>query len=77
MFVRRATFEKLLKQIQTQGQEIESLTEKLGLLAEFHGQQFQFDIGEGWRLSPVSPELKGFIDAKRKAAHSSDSSRVR
>jgi hypothetical protein len=77
MFVRKATFEKLLKQVETQRQEIESLSEKLGLLAEFHGQQFQFAIGEGWKLSCIPPGLKDFIDAKRKAAHSPDSSRDR
>ncbi|MGE5305335.1 MAG: hypothetical protein ACM3TN_18655 [Alphaproteobacteria bacterium] len=70
MFVRRATFEMLLDQIQTQEQEIENLTEKLGILAQFLDEQFQVNVEEGWRmLAAVPPELIKFIDARWKEAH--------
>jgi predicted RNase H-like nuclease (RuvC/YqgF family) len=72
MFIRKATFEKLLKQLQNQEQEIENLNEKLGILAQFLGQQFEINVGEGWKLSEIRPALNKFIDAKRKAAHLSD-----
>lgn len=73
MFVRRATFEKLLKQIQNQEQEIENLNEKLGILAQFLDQQFQVNVEEGWRmLAAVPPELIKSIDSKWKAAHFSE-----
>ena len=72
MLIRKATFEKLLKQIQNQEKEIENLNEKVGLLAQLLNKQFEFNVGEGWKLSEIRPALNKFIDAKRKAAHLSD-----
>jgi hypothetical protein len=74
MFVRKTAFEKLLKHVQRQQQEIEKLQEMLGILAQSQGKQFKFVVGEGYKLSPLRPELNDFVDQKRKAAHASDQS---
>jgi hypothetical protein len=72
MFVRKAEFEKLVKHVQSQQQEIEKLHEMLGILAQSQGQQFQFDVGEGWKLSKIRPEHNQFIDDRRKRARASE-----
>lgn len=73
MFIRKATVEKLLERIDKQEKEIDKLHEKVAILAQSLNQQFEFVIGEGYKLSPIRPGHGQFIDAKRKAAHSSDS----
>jgi len=66
MFIRKSTYAKLLKQIQNQSYEINNLNEKLAILAQFHGQQFKFNVGEGWQLTAITSTLSKFINAKRK-----------
>jgi ribosomal protein S19 len=73
MFIRKAEFEKLLKQVQTQRQEIETLDEKLGILAQSLGHQFEVTVGKGWNLATIRPEHHQFIDHRREKAHASDS----
>jgi predicted RNase H-like nuclease (RuvC/YqgF family) len=72
MLIRKATFEKLVKQVQNQEKEIENLNEKVGILAQLLNKQFEFNVGEGWKVSRISPALNKFIEAKRKAGHLSD-----
>jgi hypothetical protein len=72
MFIRKSMYEKLLKQIQNQNYEIRSLNEKLTILAQFHGQQFKFNVGEGWQLTTITSNVSKFIEAKRKEAHLSN-----
>ena len=56
MFVRRSVFEKLVKRCENQRHEIENLHEKLGILAQKVGHQFQCSIEDGWELVPLKPE---------------------
>jgi hypothetical protein len=74
MFVRKTAFEKLVKHVQNQQQEIEKLQEMLGILAQSQGKQFEFVVGEGYTLSPLRPKLNEFVDHKRKTTHASDQS---
>ena len=74
MFVQKTAFEKLVKHVQNQQQEIEKLQEMLGILAQSQGKQFEFVVGEGWKLAKIRPEHNQFIDDKRQRAHSSDQS---
>ena len=72
MLVRKTDFEKLVKQVQSQAHEIDKLHEMLGILAQSLGQQFQFNVGEGWKLSNIRPEHNQFIDDRRKRARASE-----
>ena len=45
MFVRKTAFEKLVKHVQNQQQEIEKLQEMLGILAQSQSKQFEFVVG--------------------------------
>jgi len=74
MLVRKCDFEKLVKHVQSQQHEIEQLQEMLGILAQSQGKQFEFVVGEGYKLSPLRANLNEFVDHKRKAAHASDQS---
>ena len=68
MFVKKAAFEKLLKLSQEQAVEIAKLQEMVGILAQSQGMQFEFLIGEGYRLTKITPEHAMFIEHKRKSA---------
>jgi hypothetical protein len=74
MFVQKTTFEKLVKHVESQQQEIEKLQEMLGILAQSQGKQFEFVVGEGYKLSPLQPKLNEFVDHKRMTTHASDQS---
>jgi hypothetical protein len=72
MFIRRSVFEKLVKRCESQHQEIQSLQEKLGILAQKVGHQFQFSIGDGWELVPMKPEDDQFVEGRREQASAAE-----
>ena len=67
MFVGKAAFEKLIKLSQDRAVEIAKLQEMLGVLAQSQGMQFEFVIGEGYRLTKITPEQTLFVEHKRKS----------
>jgi len=74
MFIRKSAFDNLVKRCESQQQQIENLSEMLGILAQSLGQQFEFNVGEGWNLTGIRPNHNQFVEARRQKARSSDSS---
>jgi hypothetical protein len=77
MFIRKSPLENLLKRCESQQQEIDNLDEKLGILAQAVGHQFEFNVGKGRSLTAIKPEHNQFIDARREKARASDVSITR
>ena len=73
MFISNDTLKKLLDRIEKQDQEIDKLHEKLAILAQSQGKQFEFIVGEGYKLTAIPGGHEQFIDAKRRASHSPNS----
>jgi hypothetical protein len=73
MFIRKTVFQKLIARVEKQDQEIDKLQRQLGILALSLDKQFSFEMGEGWKLVRVPPDVKSFIEAKLKTTQSSDS----
>lgn len=68
MFIQKTAFEKLVKHVENQQQEIDKLHEMLGILTQSLGKQFEFVVGKGYKLSPLKPKLNEFVDHAREGA---------
>ena len=51
MFVRKSTFEHLVKRCESQQQQIEKLNEMVGILAQSLGSELEFNVKKDWNLS--------------------------
>jgi hypothetical protein len=53
MFIRKAALEYLIQRSENQQQQIDRLSEMVGILAKSAGQQFELDFGQGWNIEPT------------------------
>lgn len=51
MFIRKSAFENLVKRCESQQQQIERLSEMVGMLAKSLGPQFEVNCDKDWKLS--------------------------
>jgi len=51
MFIRRYAFENLVKRCERQQQEIEKLSEMVGILAKSRKTQFEVNFEKDWKVS--------------------------
>ncbi|HEX2933451.1 MAG TPA: hypothetical protein VHV54_27225 [Candidatus Binatia bacterium] len=69
MFIRRAALEYLIQRSENQQQQIDRLSEMVGILAKSAGQQFALDFGKDWNIQSTGDNL---INADQQEARSSD-----
>ena len=66
MFIRKATFEFLMKRSESQQQQIDELSGMVGIIAKSLGQQLELDFGKDWNTGD------SHINSGRQEAVSSD-----
>jgi NTP pyrophosphatase (non-canonical NTP hydrolase) len=66
MFIRKATFEFLMKRSESQQQQIDELSGMVGIIAKSLGQQLELDFGKDWNTGDR------YINSGRQEAVSSD-----
>ena len=54
MFIRKATFDYLVRRSETQQQQIDKLSEMIGIIAKSVGQQLELDFGEDWKIQSTA-----------------------
>ena len=69
MFIRKAALEYLIQRSENQQQQIDRLSEMVGILAKSTGQQFELDFGQGWNIQPTGDNR---INADQQEPRSSD-----
>ena len=67
MFIRKATFEFLMKRSESQQQQIDKLSEMVDMIAA--GEQLELDFGNDWNIEPAGDS---HINAGRQEACSAD-----
>jgi hypothetical protein len=56
MFIRKAAFEYLLKRSESQQEQIDKLSEMVGVLVKSVGQQYELDFGKDWHIQATSAD---------------------
>ena len=69
MFIRKAALEYLIQRSENQQQQIDRLSEMVGILAKSTGQQFELDFRQGWNRQPTADNR---INLDQQEARSSD-----
>ena len=69
MFIRKETFEFLVKRSESQQQQIDRLSEMVGVIAKSVGQQLELDFGKDWNIEPTTDN---YTNAGRQEACSAD-----
>ena len=55
MFIRKSAFENVVKRCESQLQQIEKLSEMVGMLAKSLGPQFEVNFEKDWKLRSFGP----------------------
>jgi len=70
MFIRKSAFENLVKRCDSQQKQIENLNEKLGILAQSLGHEFEFQLVKFWDFSGIRPEHNKFNKSREETLSS-------